>query len=396
MSYPTTFRTYIQRTVDYALNEVKQSPPILPDNVRINALHALDYGLDYAECWKETSDLLLTLAPKMELAGVRDTQWIESLSDGLKSSRERQEDRTTSSLALNLGMLYRFQSDFPQAIGALEEAVEKAKEIGDRVLAAQALNELAWVEQLQHRHEEATAHANEALALSDKNSIEHGMSLRVLGMIAFQKIELKKAEELHRASLTNFQQNGDDRRSAWALQNLALVLRRQERFDEALLKSQQAADILHQVNDLHHWTIAKTNLGVVYSQLEMYETALSHLLEAEKWISQSQNMLQWANVSNSLGLVYFRLNRLENAKQAFQNAISLFNKLGDDEWRINNLDGLGMVYLAQKQFSQAQSIIESALAELHKIEGTASYNYLIKVLNEHLQEAKKGQDSGEN
>lgn len=271
------------------------------------------------------------------------------------------------------------------------KAIAKAEEVNDSSLVAKALNELAWIEQLKHDYENATIHAQAALALSAEDDIERGMAFRVLGMVALRN-QFEDAEVLQRSALAIFQQNHDIRRSAWSLQNLALALRMQKKFDEAFISFQQAADALKQIGDLYHWAVVKMNLGAAYFHYEMPQIALLHYQEAEYQAVLNRDVLQLANVCNCLGLDYLKLQQFAEAEQYFTKAISLFKKLADDEWRLNNVDGLAMVYLAQGKFIQAQQLLESAIADLHLIKESASYEYLDKSLSAHLQQAKSGGD----
>ena len=166
----------------------------------------------------------------------------------------------------------------------------------------------------------------------------------------------------------------------------------QKRFDEAFISFQQAADALKQIGDLYHWAVVKMNLGSAYFHYEMPQIALLHYQEAEYQALLNRDVLQLANVCNCLGLDYLKLKQFTEAERYFTKAISLFKKLADDEWRLNNMDGLAMVYLAQGKFIQAQQLLESAIVALHLIKESASYEYLDKSLNEHLQQAKSGGD----
>ncbi len=392
MSYPKTFRTYIQRTITYALAQVQEYPYLLPDDVNEQALHALDYGFDFEDGWESVRTLLLAMSPRMEQAGLRE-DWLRYLRKGVDCSQSHQDQRTAGKLELDIAMLHRMLSDFEPAQTWVQSAIAKAEEVNDSSLVAKALNELAWIEQLKHDYENATIHAQAALALSAENDIERGMAFRVLGMVAWQKKQFEEAEALHRSALAIFQQNHDIRRSAWSLQNLALALRMQKKFDEAFISFQQAADALKQIGDLYHWAVVKMNLGAAYFHYEMPQIALLHYQEAEYQAVLNRDVLQLANVCNCLGLDYLKLKQFTEAEQYFTKAISLFKKLADDEWRLNNMDGLAMVYLAQGKFIQAQQLLESAIADLHLITESASYEYLDKSLNEHLEQAKRGQDS---
>ena len=74
----------------------------------------------------------------------------------------------------------------------------------------------------------------------DEGDPERGMCYRVLGLVAHDQNQFNQAEVFHRQSLHLLQSELDNRKTSWALQNLANALRNQGRFEEAIEYYQQA------------------------------------------------------------------------------------------------------------------------------------------------------------
>lgn len=391
-SYPTTFHTYICRTIEIALANVRATAGLLPDAVRKQALHALSYALGLDAAWPVTRELLLVMAPKMEQAGHR-TDWMPYLEQGITAGERLGDWPAVAEYQLQLGMLYRMISQFETAKAWLSRSVANFAQGADGPNQARALNELAWVEHLQHHYAEATAHVEQALGLLPVDHPECGMSYRVLGMIAIFQKKWEEAELLHLKALVIFEQQGHQRRIAWGLQNVATALTNQHKFIAAFEYYQKAAKTLLVMNDIHNWGIVQMNLGLAYLYSKNPELALSYLVDAENVACQLNNLFQLAGIKTNQGLVYLALKDYLKAENAFLSAVNSYTKLGDERWRLNAIDGLAMAYLAQKQFTQAVEVLEVALQDLPRIKAMPNYAYLSKSLNEHLQQAKAGQAS---
>lgn len=391
-SYPTTFHTYICRTIELALTNVRATAGLLPDAVRKQALHALSYALGLDAAWPVTRELLLVMAPKMEQAGHR-TDWMPYLEQGITAGERLGDWPAVAEYQLQLGMLYRMISQFETAKAWLSRSVANFAQAADGPNQARALNELAWVEHLQHRYAEATAHVEQALGLLPGDHPECGMSYRVLGMIAIFQKKWEEAELLHLKALVIFEQQGHQRRIAWGLQNVATALTNQHKFIAAFEYYQKAANTLLVMNDIYNWGIVQMNLGLAYLYSKNPELALSYLVDAENVACQLNNLFQLAGIKTNQGLVYLALKDYLKAENAFLSAVNSYTKLGDERWRLNAIDGLAMAYLAQKQFTQAVEVLEVALQDLPRIKAMPNYAYLSKSLNEHLQQAKAGQAS---
>jgi len=391
-NYSTTFHTYICRTIELALANVRATAGLLPDAVRKQALHVLSYALGLDAAWPVTRELLLVMAPKMEQAGHR-TDWMPYLEQGITAGERLGDWPAVAEYQLQLGMLYRMISQFETAKAWLSRSVANFAQGADGPNQARALNELAWVEHLQHHYAEATAHAEQALGLLPADHPERGMSYRVLGMIAIAQKKWQEAELLHHKALAIFEQENNQRRMAWGVQNLAYALRGQNKFKEAIDYYEKAAKILYDLQDKYNWITIQLNLGLAYLYVGQPELALSCLFKADDVARQLKATLQMAGICTNQGLAYLAIKDYQRAENAFRSAAELYIKVGDERWMLNAMDGLAMVYLAQKQFARAVEVLESALQDLPRIKDMPNYAYLFKSLNEHLQQAKAGQTS---
>ena len=389
--YQLKFKTYLRQNLAYLHDEIQNAVPIPAEEVRTQAMHTLSYTLKVREAWLPTRDLLLALASSMEQAGHRE-DWIPYLTRALEGSIAAGDQSAAAEFHLQLALLYRLLSQFKTAHEHIVASIDQFASLGEARNQARALNELAWLEQLQHGYEDAGQHVEQALSFLDEDDPERGMSYRVQGMIAFYQKHLAEAEFYHLKALTLFQQQKNLRRIAWARQNLAAVLREQKKLEEAIAYFQEAAIILWDLQDIYHWATVQMNLGVVYLNSERASQGLPYFEHAEQISNKLNDTLQSAMVSTCFGLAFLALAEYTKAENAFLRAINLYGKLGDAAWRLNAVDGLAMVYLGEQQYSKARTILTDALNELPRINKLPNYNYLFLSINKHFQEAKNGLD----
>ncbi len=387
---PTVFRSFILRTAQLTVDGLQSAPPMLPPDVRDQALHTLSFCFKLEDAWQLTRDILLNLAPKMELMGHR-YDWIPYLEQGIEVSLHREDRRSAAEYQLQLGILYRKLSEFVAAQRYVQASIENFVLIRDHEGTVHSLNELAWIEHLVHRYDDAWQHAQDALKLLEGLTINKGMTYRVLGLICHDQNRFAEAESFHRHSLQWFQIEQDERKISWALQNLANSLRNQRRFDEAIIYYQQAAQTLFAMGDVYHWALVQLNLGTLYCNQEQPGEGLKYHIGGNQALLKFGDKLNIAKSNTGLGIAHLMLENYGEAEVAFQNSIALFAELGHENLRLNSVDGLAMTYLARQEYDKATQILIQALADLPRIQNASNYDYLVNSLANHLQAAKEGQ-----
>jgi len=386
------FHTYITAGVQASLARVQTAEYIVPEADRQQAWHILSFALNVPAAWPVTRDLLLALAPKMEQAGFRE-EWIPYLEKGLHCAQDLGDDQAAAECELQIGLLYRLMSRFEEAHEWTTASVAHFATQGDGHGQARTLNELAWLEHLQHRYEDAICHVEKAQAILEEGDPERGMSYRVQGMVAMGQRKWQQAEQFHLKALAIFKQIQDFRKAAWSMQNVGYALSELGHLDEALRYFTQAADSLIQLEDQYHWSIVQMNLGLLHLRRAEATTAQQCLSIALKTFEKHGDKLNQARVLTNLGLSYLHLQDYSTAQDVFCRAANLYETLGDRIWQINALDGLALAFIGGQQYTQAISIIEEALEIMPEIETSSYYHNLLDKLTSHRQEAQLAKEA---
>jgi len=386
----TQFKRYLRRNISYVQRMVAATNPPLAEEMRQQALHTLSYAFGEADLWPLVRELLQALAPKMELAGHRE-DWLPYLQRGREESERFGDATLAAECNLQIGIIYRLLSDFAEARKNFTASIAHAAQNQDIHNQARGLNELAWLEHLQHHYVDAIKHSSQALEILPEADVEQAMSYRVLGMVAIDREEWEKAEQLHRDALSIFRLHGDQRRAAWSVQNLAYALRGQQKYENAVQYYQEALSTLQDVGDYHSVAVVQFNLGITYYHSGNIEQAIRYFEQAVTAFKQFNNRLFLARIHTDLGLAYLEKQHFEAAENAFSTSIYLFNELNDTSWALNAMDGMGMTYIASQQYKKAEKILAEAVALLPLVVEAPNYQYLRSTLLKHLEESRRGQ-----
>ncbi len=386
----TLFTTYMIAGVQVSLDRVRATASLVPEADRQQAWHILSFALDVAAAWPVTSELLLALAPKMEQAGFRE-EWIPYLEKGLHAAQKAGDHLTVAECALQIGTLYRLLSRFAEAQRWTTVSVEHFGSESIRpqsiVGQARALNELAWIEHLQHHYESAEQNVAKALSLPTTDERVRADAFRVKGMIQIGQRNWAQAKHFHQQALLLFQQVGDVRKVAWSMQNLGYALKELGSLDDASHYLQQAADILAQLQDYYHLAIVQMNLANVLVHQGQATLAYELLLTARQTFATQGNLLNQAHVLTNLGVVLIKRQLFTDAQAMFRAAADLYKNVGDQIWHINALDGLVMALTMNGQYADAVDLVDEAMALLPAIYQSAYYENLREKLTTHRAEA---------
>ncbi|MEA3338009.1 MAG: tetratricopeptide repeat protein [Chloroflexota bacterium] len=361
---PALFQTYIQRTVQAALEQLEGSGTALPfDDDRDLALHTLTFALELPTAWDDTSRLLMTLAPKMEQAGFR-SEWMALLDEGIQTSQRRGDRRTEGELRLQKGVLCQFLTDYDGAAEQFGLSERCFRVSGDARARARVWNRQASLARRQGKQEEAGRLVAAALEVLQDADAELGYSYLVLGLIALDERRWPEAVENFEVALRLFERADAQRYQAWCHSNLGLVRWYQGELELAENHLLRAIGLFERIGDPIHRGSALINLGNVYIDRGQPASALACYGEAEPIFRQAQDTLNQAMIYNNMGKAYREMGRFGEALPVCQRSVALFGQLPGLFNHLNAMEGLGETYLALECFGDAQGVFEAILRQL--------------------------------
>jgi tetratricopeptide (TPR) repeat protein len=372
-AYSNIFERYVCSGLRQSLHRVNRNGPRVPEEERQQAWHILSYGLAIDGAWVEARDLLLSLSPMMEQAGFRD-DWISYLTVGFERAQAQGERLTQGEIAIQLGLLNQLASRYDESIRWLECAVVAFTEIDDPHYLGVAYNLLANVAIQQRHPHEAKRFVEKALATLPKEDPERAYTAYVQGDIALFMRNFEQAESYFRLGLNLRRQQGDSRRVAMALRNLALALEYLGRYDEAIQCSEEAMQRFEELGDIRNLATVRVNLSILYHNLGEWSQALALLAQAELAYHKTRDEQSLAQLYTNRAIYQRKAGLLRESEISGREAVARWERLGDWGNVVNSLEDLGLCLVAQRRYPEAIQIFEQGLALLPRIEGHPRYD----------------------
>ena len=372
------FRQYIERNARYALSIIAESSdhPLSRKKLTI-ALQALQYTLASPEFWPSSKQLLLALAPQMELLDLR-VLWLPYLKQGLAQSIQFGDQEAELALRFYLGNFLRESNAYDEAIKQYQLGIALAEALGDVAMQVRLLNRCAFARRRKGQYSQAEHLARRALALADDDPVEQGYSHLVLGAIRFDLREWDECLEHAHQCLAIWLKHGARRQLAWGYTNLGVSQWRTGLKKEALKNLEMGVRFFEELGDIVHQASTKMNLGLVYYELNEFEKALELLTEAAKVFHAIQDKRRMAMVANNLAHVYQKLDNIDDAIDAFQQSISLWQSIGETAKALNVMHSLTNLLIESGELQHAKKLLQIAQLELAAIEGHSDYQRLLQ------------------
>ncbi len=264
------------------------------------------------------------------LAKAIDLEHTGSVADALEAYRaaiaegERLLDRRTQAEALRrLAVQNHHRGERQTARELCERSYAIATEIGDDVLAGEALNALANFTLESGALEEARTRYLEALALGGASPRLRGRVEQNLGILANIRGDHHNALLHYRRSLAAFESSGEDRGCAIAYHNLGMINSDQRLWEDADRYFRQSLDISRRLGDLHLEGLCLLNHAEVLIARQRFEEARGNAETALAIFEQLGARLDKADVYKVLGVVYRETGRHALAEARLRAAIDL-------------------------------------------------------------------------
>ena len=249
----------------------------------------------------------------------------------------------------------------PEAIAYYEAAIAAADRGGDRGVLSEALRRLAVVR--HHRNESAVARAlcdrsfavarevgNDLLAAEALNTLG-GLDLAT-GALAAARKHFLDAVELGRQSREL---------GARIEQNLGIVANIQGDFDEALAHYQRSLEECRAANDEHGCAVAYANLGIVSTDRGEFDRADGYFTACHEIAARSGDVHLEGQCLVNHAEVHIARGRYEDARRNAEAALALFDQLDARSSKAEAYRMLGMVYRETGRSALAESRLRSAI-----------------------------------
>jgi tetratricopeptide (TPR) repeat protein len=204
-----------------------------------------------------------------------------------------------------------------------EQSHNLAMDIGDAVLAAEALNALAGFDLESGSMQAARLKFDEALELGGSSEHLRGRIEQNLGILANIHGDSSEAMAHYRESLLSFERVGEDRGCAIAYHNLGMVSADCEQWDDADRYFRLSLGIARTIGDIHLEGLGLLNHAEVHLARRDYDQARHNAESALGIFDQLGSELDKADAYRVIGRAYRETGRYPLAESRLRSAMEL-------------------------------------------------------------------------
>src|SRR6266550_1534802 len=249
----------------------------------------------------------------------------------------------------------------PEAISCYEAAVAAAERDAQQAVLAEALRRLAVVR--RHRSEAMSARAlcqrSYEVARQAGNDLLAAEALNTLGGL---HLSAGAPDDARRAFLEALELGGSSRElRARVEQNLGILANIQGELHEAIARYERSLDAYRDCGDEHGCALAYHNLGMVSADRGRLHAADCYFRESRALAERTGDVYLRGLCLVNHAEVDVASQRFENARQKAEEALALFDQLGARSAKADAYRVIGMVYRETGRVVLAESRLRSAI-----------------------------------
>jgi serine phosphatase RsbU (regulator of sigma subunit)/tetratricopeptide (TPR) repeat protein len=194
---------------------------------------------------------------------------------------------------------------------------------------------------------------------------------KLRGNLFFFERKLEKAEKQYIKALEKYKNAKHNKGADASLNNLGLVLIRQNKFDAAINYLKLSIDIARENNDLFSVSKSLHNIGYIYEKKSETSTALEYYIKALKEKRNFNDSGSVANTLNNIGNIYSSNLDYEKALKYYQQSLKINEFLKDSADIAMRLYNIALIYKDMKKYNLATQNLHRALKINQSIKDTA-------------------------
>ena len=263
-----------------------------------------------------------------------------------------------------LGIVYRLQGDYAQALRYHEDSLRLNRQLGNRAEEAGTLGNVGIVYDLLSNYPEALRFYNEGLALHRElgNRIGEANTLGNIGIVYEKLSNYPEALRFHNDSLALTRELGNRTGEAQTLGNIGTVYQLLSNYPEALRFHNDSLALTRELGNRTGEADTLIAIGIVYGQLSDYPEALRFFNEGLALKRELGDRFGEALALGNIGLVYQRLNNYPEALRFYNDSLTLKRELGDRAGEAITLGNIGIVYRRLSNYPEALRFYNESLA----------------------------------
>ena len=307
---------------------------------------------------QQSADLLRE-ARDHERAG-RMPEAVKSYEAAVQAAERDAQYGVLAEALRRLGVVHHHRDQPELARKLCQRSQQTATEIGDNVLAAEALNALAGFDFEAGSIEAAREKFYRALELGGASAELRGRTEQNLGILANIQGALAQALMHYQRSLVAFESIGDDRGCAIVYHNLGMVSADRELWDDADRYFRRSLQVAEATGDVHLQGLGLLNHAEVHLARQRYDQARQNAEAALGIFDRLGSRLDKADAYKVIGRVYRETGRHALAESRLRSAVELAVSTGSILSEAEASRELALLYQAISRNQEALRLLNTA------------------------------------
>jgi len=248
---------------------------------------------------------------------------VERYEAAIAAAEQRGEHTVLAEALRRLAVMQHHRSESERARALCQRSLDVAQQIGNDLLAAEALNTLGGLDLATGSLEDARRTFLQALELGGASRELRARVEQNLGILANIQGELREAVARYERSLEAYRHCGDEHGCAIAYHNLGMVSADRGRFEAADCYFRESRTIAERCGDRHLQGLCLVNQAEVLVARQQFEHARQNAEDALALFDQLGVRGGKADAYRVIGMVYRETGRPELAESRLRSAIDL-------------------------------------------------------------------------
>lgn len=238
-------------------------------------------------------------------------------TEGLRLSREVENDTFAAKCLIKIGTLNFNAGDYEDAVGNLYAALDIFERTGDSLRTIRCLQYLSMAYNEQDMYDKATDFAKQSLTISKAIGDKRNMAIDMtnLGSIYYAQSDVDKALDYFQQGLTLMEEMNYRQGIADAVNNVALIYEKKHQLGKALEYHLRSLDLAKELSDNKGIAASYHNIGLVYQGMKAYAVALPYLDSAIILAKAGDDKFYLKESYHSLSGLYSDMGEFEKAYQ---------------------------------------------------------------------------------
>lgn len=263
----------------------------------------------------------------------------------------------------NIGIIYKKQGNYPEALKNHLSALEIRKDIGDKKGIADSYYNIGRVYESQYNYPEALKNHFSSLKIRKEINDRQGIanSYSSIGFIYFRQGNYPDAMHNHFASLKIKEGIEDKKGIADSYYDIGNIYFFQDNYPDALRNNLLSLKIRTEIKDRRGIASSNNSIAIIHTRQGNYPEALKNYFTALKIYEEINDIKGIANAYNNIGAIYLNQDNYPAALQNYNASLKLRKTIGDKNGIGSSFFNLGAVKIKLNKLVEAQNYLDKAL-----------------------------------